>query len=785
MADLEGVLHKQRRGAASWLLGGSAWHKRIVRLERARGVLVWAGLEADAERKELALAGAVLTPSSEAEARLKRRFIVEVAAAGETVTFAADSEADQRKWAGAILDAARNGGGARRGSGAPTSPGSPTVTGGAGTPGASAASAASGEPAPDLPPVVYVDGNSLVGAELRVRVPRMRHQRALEPLGIQWYRLPAEARAKVAALCGGGAAPFTSSSNPSGDLLALVGPEGCKSIQGATAECYTLTAADAGRLLAVVVRSTAGPGTRWAVTARPCGAPAPGGSGDDDAAAAAADSVTNDAFAVQPGGPRVALALQPHEHSKYCDRRVRVCTAPGKYREGATVKAVFYADAAAPSGTPSGVVPPGYAVVWYRSDVVDDSQLVPEPQSATGALVLGGAAAASDTASSGNGGKAPLHVGTLAAAATSVAAALGDLAYRRVAPRPVSDLPPAPPDHVPSMRVPELKQRLSLLAQPRPASIGAIAGSGSSSEEGSGVAASASCEYPLFTDDVGTMLLAALVPVGSPVPDVIRPHARKRGAAAADVTAQQQPQGLPVVAPAAGSTAGGDASPSAAGGLPPLDSPTGGGGGGGVGGSPGATPGSGGKVQPRPPQRAKTLPSAAAGGGANAATSSDGDAVPRGMVVSPPVGAVEAAPPKARELWIDGTPAVGRQLVGRMYYYGGSEGASLVSWVAIDHEGETVVLKPPTPSTPPPGQEAQYGRAAATAAAESDDDAAGAAALPDDHPRALRLTPAHAGCLIKFKVTPVRSDGEVGHTESSRPTPEVAPASAAAAEGSS
>lgn len=49
----------------------------------------------------------------------------------------------------------------------------------------------------------------------------------------------------------------------------------------------------------------------------------------------------------------------------------------------------------------------------------------------------------------------------------------------------------------------------------------------------------------------------------------------------------------------------------------------------------------------------------------------------------------------------------------------------------------------------------------------------------DSHPRALRLLPAHAGCLIKAKVKPVRRhDGDEGHTESSRPTPEIAPPSA-------
>ena len=48
----------------------------------------------------------------------------------------------------------------------------------------------------------------------------------------------------------------------------------------------------------------------------------------------------------------------------------------------------------------------------------------------------------------------------------------------------------------------------------------------------------------------------------------------------------------------------------------------------------------------------------------------------------------------------------------------------------------------------------------------------------DMHPRALRLTEDLVGHLIKFKLKPARADGDVGHMESSRPTPEVAAASA-------
>ena len=174
-------------------------------------------------------------------------------------------------------------------------------------------------------------------------------------------------------------------------------------------------------------------------------------------------------------------------------------------------------------------------------------------------------------------------------------------------------------------------------------------------------------------------------------------------------------------------------------------------------------------MPPRLPARAKSAQAVAAQPQPLAAAAA---ALGAGAVAAP-VGPVEAAPPKARELWTEGTPAVGAQLQGRCYYYGGREGASVVSWVAVDPEGETVVLKPPTPAPPPPPQQPP---------GDGDGDGGGAQQqllLPDDHPRALRLTAAHAGCLIKFKLCPVRADGEAGHTESSRPTAEVAAAAAA------
>jgi hypothetical protein len=100
--------------------------------------------------------------------------------------------------------------------------------------------------------------------------------------------------------------------------------------------------------------------------------------------------------------------------------------------------------------------------------------------------------------------------------------------------------------------------------------------------------------------------------------------------------------------------------------------------------------------------------------------------------------------------------------------------------VAIDPEGQTVVLKEPAPA-PPPHQ--QVAAAVAGGDGGGGGGGGGCALLPDAHPRALRLTRAHEGCLIKFKLCPVRADGDAGHAESSRPTPEVAAAAAVVGEG--
>ncbi len=90
------------------------------------------------------------------------------------------------------------------------------------------------------------------------------------------------------------------------------------------------------------------------------------------------------------------------------------------------------------------------------------------------------------------------------------------------------------------------------------------------------------------------------------------------------------------------------------------------------------------------------------------------------------------------------------------------QGASNVSWVAIDDDGNLIEVKPPTPS--PPASSVAPLPDLTTASTGSDVYA---------HPRVLRVTEAHRGCSFKFRVQPVRSDGNEGHMESSRPTGDV------------
>lgn len=138
-----------------------------------------------------------------------------------------------------------------------------------------------------------------------------------------------------------------------------------------------------------------------------------------------------------------------------------------------------------------------------------------------------------------------------------------------------------------------------------------------------------------------------------------------------------------------------------------------------------------------------------------------------GRVCSMPLGPVEPCPPKAREIWIEGDERVGQVLWGRFWYFGGRMGPCRVWWVRIDEEGNTTDVTPPTPLPSPYTPRPSFADACQVAPAE--------AGSPKIDPCILRLGPADAGCVFKFKVTPVREDGDEGHAESSRPSGPIAP----------
>lgn len=129
------------------------------------------------------------------------------------------------------------------------------------------------------------------------------------------------------------------------------------------------------------------------------------------------------------------------------------------------------------------------------------------------------------------------------------------------------------------------------------------------------------------------------------------------------------------------------------------------------------------------------------------------------VVRSPVVGPVEAAPPRVRELWLEGTPAVGSALLARAWYFGGVPGACDYSWIRVDAEGnrtETeVVAQQPLDPLPASG-------AAASVSAGAD-------------VRVRHLGGEDVGCMFKVTVDPVRWDGVRGAPTTSKPSAEVEP----------
>jgi len=117
--------------------------------------------------------------------------------------------------------------------------------------------------------------------------------------------------------------------------------------------------------------------------------------------------------------------------------------------------------------------------------------------------------------------------------------------------------------------------------------------------------------------------------------------------------------------------------------------------------------------------------------------------------LSAATGVVEAAPPRVREVWVDGEAAVGGELRARVLYYGGRPGPCDFSWVRVDGEGRRSESSPVSalPSGPWTG--------------------------PGPDPRTRTLTAEDVGCSFKVTCEPVRADGVRGAPSTSKPTAEA------------
>jgi hypothetical protein len=122
-----------------------------------------------------------------------------------------------------------------------------------------------------------------------------------------------------------------------------------------------------------------------------------------------------------------------------------------------------------------------------------------------------------------------------------------------------------------------------------------------------------------------------------------------------------------------------------------------------------------------------------------------------GTLHVPAVGPIEAAPPRIRELWVEGNARVGSTLRAHAAYYGGAPGHCEFSWIRVDADGNRTETQPQRISP--------------------------AAPLPPDassaDPRCLLITAADVGCAFKVTCEPVRSDGARGAPTTSKPTADV------------
>lgn len=276
-----------------------------------------------------------------------------------------------------------------------------------------------------LPDAIEVEGPAETGSELRCR--SYPNASILDALCVSWFRL---------------------SSQPSSHMDDISLSPDFKLIQGVASHTYTLGEEDIGKFLGCLCKPAVGPGLKWAV-------------------------LSDIVIPLDKSLPTARLSLIPHEHNKYCDRRVRVCTAPGRYREGEKLQLQ-------PRGGPSGALA-NYRSVWYRSAVVDT-------------FFIGSNKTLSDKSDQDIQKRIDLTM----------------VNFFPINPRPVSDLAPAPPDYAPSPSIAEIRARLAPRLEPAQAPPAGFA------------------VYPLFKEDTGCMILCALIPKNISPPSIIRPRLRGR-----------------------------------------------------------------------------------------------------------------------------------------------------------------------------------------------------------------------------------------------------------------
>jgi PH domain len=747
------------------------WHKRFFILSGA--TLKWHTKPGVEPKGILDISGARVTRMESDKKRATTGLIVYATA--RELWMQADNEADATRWLNLLTNAAGKAGGLSPSSGA----------GSAASPVPSAAALAA---ASSLPQMVEVDGTAEVGCELRVR---LTNSRLLDSLCMAWFRYSAEG--------------LVADPDPRCDISQH---PSVKVISGATASSYTVTEADVGFRLGCIVRPVSNLASRWSLMGVKV--------------RNSATSASNEAW--------VHVSVLPHEHHKYCDRRVRVCTAGGMHREGNVLVASLRGKSlvVGTSAAGSNEVPAGYKIVWFRSDVVEARQLgslglvqsrhedaidardmaidgVPQslltPPSLTSLSssppALGSAAPGhhhSVSLSVAIGEDVPLDSefrpylkkagGVASSGSSSVLTGAGGSSSTGLtvsAPSPVlaSGAPsvPASPALTPMVA--------STSAAPGTDALTLGASSVDTDDDDDDdeeeerrdtLAAMMRGEAPAIPLHSGNVVAnprfstiwrklpkavlrrvrpRPLEGLPTPPPDHIPspPFPEiTRGIAALTGPRGDLLRSMGLIPADSAGRCSGDAYPHSN--LYPLCRDD-------VGRLLCAA------LMPADASEPNFLYPAdlnagAAGAGLGSVAGSlggsysdrHGNPITSILAVSLPAGPIDAAPPKAREIWVEGTQAVGSLLIGKCFYFGGYEGQSKVSWTAITDDGDTVEIKPPTPALALPDGEQT--------------------AVDDSHPRVLRLTEKEKGCLIKFKVQPIRSDGDEGHGEASRPTSEIA-----------